>query len=158
MRGQGIAVLLVRHHLHWLYDAQHDVHPAETATHGRRHRLAGRLIGSELVPFLTTDGHKVTRLVTGKVESSEDGTTWVHWDPDAKLDPATLDGIDAVIHLAGDNVASGRWTDAKKRKILESRVGPTRTSRGGDRGAAGRPSTEGVHLRLGCRLLRQSRG
>lgn len=84
------------------------------------------LIGSELVSFLTTGGHRVVRLVTGKGRPPfDDGTTWVNWDPAAPLPPGTLDGVDAVIHLAGDNVASGRWNDAKKRRIVESRVGPT---------------------------------
>jgi uncharacterized protein (TIGR01777 family) len=85
------------------------------------------LIGSELVAFLTTDGHKVVRLVTGNAKPPfDDGTRWVSWSPGAPLPPGTLDGIDAVIHLAGDNVAGGRWTEAKKRKIVESRTAPTR--------------------------------
>ena len=84
------------------------------------------LVGSELVPPLAADGHQITRFVTGKAEPSDDGTTWVKWDPDAKLDPAAFDGIDAIVHLAGESVASGRWTAEKKRKIIESRVGPTR--------------------------------
>ncbi len=49
----------------------------------------------------------------------------MNWNPAAKLDPATFDGIDAVIHLAGDNVASGRWRAAKKNRIVDSRIGPT---------------------------------
>lgn len=89
------------------------------------------LVGSELVPFLTTGGHRVVRLVTGKGRPPyDDGTRWVDWDPAAGLDPAVLDGVDAVVHLAGDNVAEGRWNDAKKRKIAESRVGPTRNLAG----------------------------
>lgn len=84
-------------------------------------------VGSDLVPFLTTGGHKVVRLVTGGAEPPhDDGTTWVAWEPNAPLPAATFDGVDAVVHLAGDNVAEGRWNDAKKRKILESRTGPTR--------------------------------
>lgn len=85
------------------------------------------LVGSELVPFLTTGGHQVIRLVTGRASAAyDDGTTWVPWKPDAPLPAGTFDGVDAVIHLAGDNVAEGRWSDAKKRKILESRTVPTR--------------------------------
>jgi uncharacterized protein (TIGR01777 family) len=85
------------------------------------------LIGSELVPFLTTGGHRVVRLVTGKaVPKFDDGTKWVSWQPDAPLPPGTLDGVDAIIHLAGENVASGRWTAAKKRKLISSRIDPTK--------------------------------
>jgi uncharacterized protein (TIGR01777 family) len=85
------------------------------------------LIGSDLVPFLTSRGHTVVRLVSRAVNAPPpDGTRWVAWNPTAKPDPAVLDGCDAVIHLAGDNVGKGRWSDAKKRAILDSRTVPTR--------------------------------
>jgi uncharacterized protein (TIGR01777 family) len=86
------------------------------------------LIGSELVPLLVNAGHTVVRLVTGRATppAPGDGTRWVAWNPTAKLDPAALDGCDAVIHLAGDNVGEGRWTAAKKQQILDSRTIPTR--------------------------------
>ncbi len=49
------------------------------------------------------------------------------WNPAAgELDPAQLDGIDAVVHLAGEPIAPGRWTARRKREILESRTGSTR--------------------------------
>ncbi len=83
-------------------------------------------VGADLVPFLTTAGHKVIRLVTGNATPPyDDGTHWVSWKPTEPLDPKTFDGVDAVIHLAGDNVAEGRWNDAKKKKILDSRTIPT---------------------------------
>jgi uncharacterized protein (TIGR01777 family) len=85
------------------------------------------LVGSELVPLLTTGGHRVIRLVTGRASAPyDDGTAWIAWKPEAPLPPGAFDGVDAVIHLAGDNVAEGRWSDAKKRRILESRTLPTR--------------------------------
>ncbi|WP_227254858.1 TIGR01777 family oxidoreductase [Frigoriglobus tundricola] len=85
------------------------------------------LIGSDLVSFLTTGGHKVVRLVTGSAAPPfDDGTKWVPWKPDGPLPEAALDGVDAVVHLAGDNVADGRWSAEKKKRILESRTGPTR--------------------------------
>ena len=85
------------------------------------------MIGSDIVPFLTTGGHTVVRLLTGDATPPyDDGTKWVAWEPDAPLDPSALDGVDAVIHLAGDNVAEGRWSAAKKKRILDSRTGPTR--------------------------------
>lgn len=85
------------------------------------------LLGSELVPFLTCGGHSVIRLVRGgaKKAAFDDGTESVVWNPTAP-NPAALAGCDAVIHLAGDNLADGRWTDAKRRSIRDSRVGPTR--------------------------------
>ncbi len=85
------------------------------------------LVGSELVPFLTAGGHSVVRLVTGKGQPAyNDGTRWVNWDPTGPLNATTLGSVDAVVHLAGDNVADGRWNEAKKEKILESRTIPTR--------------------------------
>lgn len=83
---------------------------------------AGGLVGSTLVPLLTTGGHKVTPLVRRQAKPGE-----VTWDPQASsFDATKLDGIDAVVHLAGENIAGGRWTDAMKQKIRDSRVKGTR--------------------------------
>lgn len=80
------------------------------------------LIGSALVPFLTTSGHSVTRLVRG---GSVDRPS-VRWDPDAgEIDVNGLEGHDAVVHLAGESIGQ-RWSEKTKREILESRVQGTR--------------------------------
>ena len=82
------------------------------------------LVGSALVPFLTSGGHQVVRLVRSqpRAEGSE-----VRWDPEAgDIDAAGLKGLDAAVHLAGESIAAGRWTAAKKARILESRVKGTR--------------------------------
>ena len=77
---------------------------------------AGGLIGSALLPFLTTGGHRVDRLVRGQ-------GTGIAWDPvEGTVDRAALDGVDAVVHLAGESIAGGRWTAARRRAILDSRV------------------------------------
>ena len=77
------------------------------------------LIGSRLVRELEGDGHQVARLVRS---TPQPGSADVQWDIDAgTIDGAALEGFDAVIHLAGENLF-GRWTDTKKRKIRESRV------------------------------------
>jgi uncharacterized protein len=81
------------------------------------------LIGSALVPNLSGDGHQVTRLVRPKTRP---GAEQVVWDPDAgRLDPATIEGFDAVVHLAGENVANRRWTVEQKKRLFESRVKST---------------------------------
>ena len=86
---------------------------------------AGGLIGSALVPLLTTGGHRVTRLVRSQPRP---GAAEIHWDPAAGVvDVASLEGVEAVVHLAGENIASGRWTAARKARIRESRVKGTRT-------------------------------
>ena len=47
----------------------------------------------------------------------------IRWDPEAgEIDPGSLEGFDAVVHLAGENIAGGRWNEARKQRILESRV------------------------------------
>src|SRR4029079_13805048 len=51
------------------------------------------------------------------------GATEIEWHPNQeKIDTASLEGIDAAVHLAGESIASGRWTDEKKRAIRDSRV------------------------------------
>lgn len=80
---------------------------------------ASGLVGSRLVPFLTTGGHRVIRLVRKKGSISGDE---LYWDPKnhiLNIDPEIK--IDAVIHLAGENIGEGRWTRKKKREIIESR-------------------------------------
>ena len=85
------------------------------------------LVGSELVPFLLTGGHQVIRLVrSGKVGSNQDGTTSIAWNPDqGELHPGDLDGIDAVINLAGVGIADKRWSQERKERIRNSRVAST---------------------------------
>jgi uncharacterized protein (TIGR01777 family) len=78
------------------------------------------LVGSALVPFLNSGGHRVTRLVRSKPRAAE---AYALWDPEAgTIDASSLEGLDAVVHLAGESIAAGRWTAARKARILESRV------------------------------------
>ncbi len=80
------------------------------------------LVGSALVPFLTTDGHRVTRLVRRSPSGGD-----VLWDPAEGIkELSRLEGVDGVIHLAGENIASGRWTPQRKDVIRRSRVEGTR--------------------------------
>lgn len=81
---------------------------------------ASGLLGSALIPFLTAGGHNVRILVRRAPVSSKDEA---FWDPEKKrLDPEVFEGIDAVIHLAGEHIGEGRWTAEKKRRIIESRT------------------------------------
>jgi uncharacterized protein (TIGR01777 family) len=78
------------------------------------------LVGSALVPFLTTGGHRVIRLVRRPPGAPDER----RWDP-ASPDPAMLAGVDAVVHLAGEPIA-GRFTAEHKDRIRSSRIEPTR--------------------------------
>jgi len=82
------------------------------------------LVGSEVVTVLSAGGHGVVRLVRRVPAPGEKA---VRWDPErGEVDAAGLEGLDAVVHLAGENVGSGRWTDARKAAIRDSRVKGTR--------------------------------
>ena len=80
-------------------------------------------LGTALGRHLRAAGHRVvpiTRSPTGV------GPEAVPWNPErGELDPAALEGVDAVVHLAGENIAQ-RWTDAAKREIKDSRVRGTK--------------------------------
>jgi len=80
------------------------------------------LIGTALVSALGAAGHLPVRLVRGP----PDPPGAITWDIDAnRLDPGSLTGIDAVVHLAGAGIADHRWSDEYKRVILDSRVAGT---------------------------------
>src|SRR5262245_54810020 len=84
---------------------------------------ASGLIGSTLVRLLEQWGHDVRRLVR---PPGATGPRHIRWDPARnEIDRAALAGTEAVIHLSGENIL-GRWTDAKRRRIRESRVASTR--------------------------------
>ena len=78
------------------------------------------LVGKALLKSLTTDGHEVVRLVRHQPSVGEGE---IRWDPsEGRIDAAHLEGFSVVVHLAGESIAGGRWTNGKKRAILESRV------------------------------------
>lgn len=84
---------------------------------------ASGFIGSALASFLEAGGHDVLRLVRRPPERRGE----IGWDPlRGPRDPRALEGLDAVVHLAGESLAAGRWTRARKERILRSRADGTR--------------------------------
>ena len=82
------------------------------------------LLGSALVSFLAGGGHRLTRLVRS---SATAGAAEIEWNPQAgRLEPNSLEGLDGFVHLAGENIASGRWTARQKARIRDSRINSTR--------------------------------
>jgi len=78
------------------------------------------LVGKALISSLVEDGHEVVRLVR---RAHTLGQLEVEWHPNqGRIDAQHLEGCEAVFHLAGESIASGRWTDEKKRTIRESRT------------------------------------
>ncbi len=74
-------------------------------------------VGSALVSSLSKAGHSVLRLVRSRTNPG------VFWNPDSgEIEADRLHGTDAVVHLAGENIAEGRWTTTKKERLLLSRV------------------------------------
>jgi len=82
---------------------------------------ASGLIGAALIPALEKRGDQVYRLVRRDPLNAQQ----IRWNPMEAVSPGTVSGFDTVIHLSGENVA-GRWTQAKKQRIRESRVITTR--------------------------------
>jgi uncharacterized protein len=81
------------------------------------------LIGKALVRALRDEGLTVLRLVRRSATAEDE----VRWDPFGEVDTGALEGVDAVVHLAGAGVGDHRWTESYKRQVRDSRVEGTRT-------------------------------
>jgi uncharacterized protein (TIGR01777 family) len=82
------------------------------------------LVGRALCTALVRRGDEVMRMVRG---GRQPGPDEIPWDPaHEELDPEALSGLDAVVHLSGEPIASGRWNAIKKQRILHSREQSTR--------------------------------
>jgi len=129
--GDALGHSLAQRRLQATFDYRHRVLSKDLAVHGRSPKTPLRilitgssgLVGRALVPFLETGGHTVFRL-TRRPAGKEDE---IEFDPDlGAAHPSEMEGLDAVIHLAGDPIGAGRWSEAKKRLIRDSRVPFTR--------------------------------
>ena len=119
---------------------------------------ASGTVGADLVPRLKADGHQVVRLTRGPA-----GPDAIIWDPSQAIGPESVAGFDAVIHLAGESII-GRWTEAKKRRIIESRASGTRRLAEALARSPGRPkvlvsaSAIGYYGGRGDEILREDSG
>jgi uncharacterized protein len=130
--GEAVAGRFVRAELDRLFDFRHARTEADLRTHQQfadqpRRTVAitggSGMIGTALTWFLRTGGHSV-RWITRSPDVARGD---IGWDPRrGTLDPASLNGVDAVVHLAGANVGE-RWTPSHRKEILASRADGTRT-------------------------------
>ena len=119
---------------------------------------ASGLVGTAMIPTLKAKGHEIFRLVRKTPKSADE----IQWDAEkgfSEAEQAKLKNFDAVVHLAGDSVASENWSEEKKRKIRESRTVGTRVLVDALRKCANPPkilvsaSAEGFYGRRGDEIL-----
>ncbi|MFM8641231.1 MAG: NAD-dependent epimerase/dehydratase family protein, partial [Phycisphaerales bacterium] len=129
--GRAVAGGMVERDLARMFAWRHARTRHDLAHHarfpGERLRVAvsgtGGMVGGALLPFLSTGGHDVRRIVRGSADHARGD---VAWDPKGNtFDAAALEGLDAVVHLAGAGIADSKWTPERKRVIRDSRVLPT---------------------------------
>ena len=129
--GRAVADRLQR-----AFDFRHRVTARDLALHdsgtldgSRRCVVSGAsgLLGSGLSAVLSTGGHVPIALVRESSRMPRTARGSVTWDPrSGSIDAKGLEGADCVVHLAGESIASGRWSDARRRSIRDSRVEGTR--------------------------------
>lgn len=121
----GLADGMVRERIERMLRYRHDTLRADLAAHAAgpaaplRVAISGAsgLIGTTLRAFLTTGGHEVAAITRGRP-----GPAAIHWDPRAgTIESPRLEGFDAVVHLAAENIAGSRWDTETKQRIMESR-------------------------------------
>ncbi len=126
--GDAVAGSFAESTLERVFRYRHQVMLADLARHAEfaaqpRKRIAitgaSGFIGTQLAAFLSTGGHEVLRIGRGPVQP---GHTDITWSPErGQLDPRALEGVDAVIHLAGASIAE-RWSSSHRAAIRDSRV------------------------------------
>jgi uncharacterized protein len=130
--GQLAAGRFVRRQLDRTFAYRHEItardlafHAAHSESSPMKIAIGGStgLVGSTLVPFLTTGGHEVLPLArAGSQSRGGSSGDAIEWNPaEGTIDAARLEGCDAVVHLGGHNIAC-RWSDSKKQLLKTSRV------------------------------------
>lgn len=83
------------------------------------------MVGTRLAMLLLENNHEVVGLTRNKESAARKvagPVEFIEWDGKSQLDGQVLDGVEAVVHLAGESIASSRWTSDKKKRLYDSRV------------------------------------
>jgi uncharacterized protein (TIGR01777 family) len=139
-----IASPLIDKKLNQMFDYRHRVTREDLRVHATTNKIRGNdrpmtigitgssgFIGSSLIPFLTTGGHRVVRLIRHPASHGNlnlKNVKSIQWNPSSASlnDKIDNNNIDAVVNLAGENIF-GRWTKEKKKRIFDSRVNTTQS-------------------------------
>jgi len=121
-----IALSSVKNRLNQMFEYRHTITQNDMALLAKQPEKlniaitgSSGVLGSALVPFLTTQGHSVTRMVRRTPKTHDEA----YWNPDyQKIDSRPMENANVVIHLAGEHIGEGRWTKDKKKSIIESRT------------------------------------
>ncbi len=129
--GELVAGRFVGNEIDRMFTYRHETTANDLDVHARYHgpplRIAitgsTGMVGAALTAFLTTGGHEVIEICR---RDPGHGNTWIPWSSDDDLpSDERLEGLDAVVHLAGESIAAGRWTAARKKAIHDSRADGT---------------------------------
>jgi uncharacterized protein len=148
MLGETIASPLINKKLNQMFDYRHRLTREDLRVHATANKIRGSdrpmtigitgssgFLGSSLIPFLTTGGHRVIRFIRHPVSDGIDDTfnfknvKSIEWNPSSSAslnDEIDNENIDAVVNLSGENIF-GRWTKKKKKRIFDSRVNTTQS-------------------------------
>lgn len=126
----GFLKSMVKKELFRIFNYRHNIFMNDIKRHSVSNKpltilLSGAsgLLGSALIPFFTTGGHRVLTLVRRKADPEQNE---ISWDPaTGELDLDDIGKIDVVINLNGSPIAEGRWTKARTKRIVESRTTST---------------------------------
>ncbi len=151
--ADAVAGRRLQHEIARMFDYRHRVTRTDLSRHvmssGSAMTVAvtgsSGVIGSQFCALLTGGGHRVVRFVRSRREVVEQSRGELegaaYWNPsEGFVDPGAFQGVDAVVHLAGEPIINGRWTRKQRARILDSRARGTRVLADAIAASSDRPS------------------